>query len=153
MTTVRMPSVSRLRQGRNKRPSLEKEKQEVQEKLSKASAQDSEAKEKLIEVQSRIAEHTAEIEGRKQEIMDILGNRASTKAKIQHYDTTREQIASRRAALSRSILEVSAEQERQSAALEKYEEELSSVQKTIAGYNQKITENEPYDRKTPERAE
>ena len=122
--------------------SLEKEKQEVQEKLSKASAQDSEAKEKLIEVQSRIAEHTAEIEGRKQEIMDILGNRASTKAKIQHYDTTREQIASRRAALSRSILEVSAEQERQSAALEKYEEELSSVQKTIAGYNQKITENE-----------
>ena len=122
--------------------SLEKEKQEVQEKLSKASAQDSQAKEKLIEVQSRIAEHTAEIEGRKQEIMDILGNRASTKAKIQHYDTTREQIASRRAALSRSILEVSAEQERQSAALEKYEEELSSVQKTIAGYNQKITENE-----------
>ena len=92
--------------------SLEQEKQEVQEKLDQASAQDSEAKQKLIEVQSRIAEHTAEIEGRKQEIMDILGNRASTKAKIQHYDTTREQIAARRAALSRSILEVSSEQER-----------------------------------------
>ncbi len=51
---------------------------------------------RLIEVQTRIAEHTAQIEGKKQEIMDILGNRASTKAKIQHYDTTREQIASER---------------------------------------------------------
>ena len=122
--------------------SLEQEKQEVQEKLDQASAQDSEAKEKLIEIQSRIAEHTAEIEGRKQEIMDILGNRASTKAKIQHYDTTREQIAARRAALSRSILEVSSEQERQAGLLRQYEEELSSVQETIAGYNQKISETE-----------
>ena len=122
--------------------SLEQEKQEVQEKLDQASAQDSEAKQKLIEVQSRIAEHTAEIEGRKQEIMDILGNRASTKAKIQHYDTTREQIAARRAALSRSILEVSSEQERQAGLLRQYEEELSSVQETIAGYNQRISETE-----------
>ncbi len=122
--------------------SLEQEKQEVQEKLDQASAQDSEAKQKLIEVQSRIAEHTAEIEGRKQEIMDILGNRASTKAKIQHYDTTREQIAARRAALSRSILEVSSEQERQAGLLRQYEEELSSVRETIAGYNQRISETE-----------
>ncbi|HIZ12887.1 MAG TPA: chromosome segregation protein SMC, partial [Candidatus Mediterraneibacter stercorigallinarum] len=122
--------------------SLEKEKQEVQEKLSEASAQDTEAKGRLIEVQSQIAEHTAEIEGRKQEIMDILGNRASTKAKIQHYDTTKEQIATQKSVLARNILEVSAEEERQAARLKEYEEELGKVQETIAGYNAEISENE-----------
>ena len=122
--------------------SLEKEKQEVQEKLSEASAQDTEAKGRLIEVQSQIAEHTAEIEGRKQEIMDILGNRASTKAKIQHYDTTKEQIATQKSVLARNILEVSSEEERQAARLKEYEEELGKVQETIAGYNTEISENE-----------
>lgn len=122
--------------------SFEKEKREVQEKLREASARDKEARERLIDVQTRIAEHTAQIEEKKQEIMDILGSRASTKAKIQHYDTTKEQIATRKAALARSILEVSAEAERQEQRLREYEEELSRVQDIIAGYNAKITQNE-----------
>lgn len=121
---------------------LLKEKQEVQERLNEAAAQDAEAKERLIEVQTQIAEHTAEAEGRKQEIMDILGNRASTKAKIQHYDTTKEQIAARRAVLARNILEVSAEGKRQSKLLEEYGADLSSVRETIRGYNAEIEKNE-----------
>ena len=37
--------------------------------------------------------------------MDLLGNRASTKAKIQHFDTTKEQIQTRKAVVARNILE------------------------------------------------
>ena len=138
LNTVRVEIETRQEQ----KSSLEKEKQDAQEKLQEASERDREAREQLIEVQSRIAEHTAEIEGRKQEIMDILGNRASTKAKIQHYDTTKEQIAVRKSELARNILEVSAEAERQAELLKQYEEELHQVQETIAQYNAKIADNE-----------
>ncbi len=122
--------------------SLDQEKTEVQTKLQKAQTQDREAKSGLIEVQSRIAEHTAQIEEKKQEIMDILGNRASTKAKIQHYDTTKDQIAVRKAELARNMLEISEEAERLSERLNQYEEELEKVQETIRGYNEQIAENE-----------
>ena len=138
LNTVRVEIETREEQ----KASLEKEKQDAQEKVQESAERDREAREQLIEVQSRIAEHTAEIEGRKQEIMDILGNRASTKAKIQHYDTTKEQIAVRKSELARNILEVSAEAERQAELLKQYEEELHQVQETIAQYNAKIADNE-----------
>ncbi len=122
--------------------SLAAEKSEVQAKLNSALAQDSEAKEDLIDIQSRIAEHTNRIEEKKQEIMNLLGNRASTQAKIQHYDTTKDQISVRKAELARSILEVSEEGERLAERLREYEEELGKVQETIRGYNARIKENE-----------
>lgn len=115
---------------------------EVQRKLGEVSGQDEEAAKQLISVQTRIAEHTAQIEKGKQEIMDLLGNRASTKAKIQHYDTTREQIASRKAVLARTILEISSEAEEQNESLKKYEEELAGVRGRIAEYNSRIAADE-----------
>ena len=121
---------------------LAAEKTEVQDQLNSAIAQDSEAREGLIEIQSHIAEHTARIERKKQEIMDLLGNRASTQAKIQHYDTTKDQITARKAELARNILEVSEEGERLAERLREYEEELEKVQETIRRYNARITENE-----------
>ena len=127
---------------KEQRESLEKERGEIKEKLSHASASDEEAKRLLIETQSQIAEHSARIEEGKQEIMDLLGNRASTKAKIQHYDTTRGQIASRKAVLARNILEVSAEAEKHNALLSEYEEELRKVREEIRVYNEKVSENE-----------
>ena len=74
--------------------------------------------------------------------MDLLGNRASTKAKIQHYDTTREQIASRKAVLARNILEISSEAEEQNDSLRKYEAELKDVRSRIAECNRRIAEDE-----------
>ena len=74
--------------------------------------------------------------------MDLLGNRASTQAKIQHYDTTRDQISVRKAELARSMLEISEEGERLETRLKEYEEELEKVQTTIRGYNDQISENE-----------
>ena len=118
----------------------------MQDQLNSAIAQDSEAREGLIEIQSHIAEHTARIERKKQEIMDLLGNRASTQAKIQHYDTTKDQITARKAELARNILEVSEDGERLAERLREYEEELEKVQETIRRYNARITENEQIGR-------
>ncbi len=122
--------------------SLKKEQEDVDGRLREVTGQDEEAKRLLIGVQSQIAEYTAQIESTKQEIMDILGNRASTKAKIQHYDTTREQIASRKAVLSKNISDVSEEAEKQNESLKKYEEELGAVQREIAAFNAQVQENE-----------
>ena len=124
------------------RKAFEEERDEVQRKLAEVSGQDKEAAEQLIIVQTRIAENTAAIESGKQEIMELLGNRASTKAKIQHYDTTREQIASRKAVLARNILEISSEAEEQNDSLRKYEAELKSVRSRIAECSRRIAEDE-----------
>ena len=124
------------------RKAFEEERDEVQRKLEEVSGRDKEAAEQLISVQTRIAEYAAGIESGKQEIMDLLGNRASTKAKIQHYDTTREQIASRKAVLARNILEISSEAEEQNDSLRKYEAELKDVRSRIAECNRRIAEDE-----------
>ena len=69
-------------------------------------------------MQSQIAEETMEIEQSKEEIMRLLNNRASTQAKIQHFDTTQQQITTRRAQIHREILEVSSEAEQYGRELE-----------------------------------
>ena len=99
---------SEINMRKEQKASFEEEKKNLSEKLREASQADTVVKKRLIDVQTQIAEHTEEIEQRKQEIMDLLGNRASTKAKIQHFDTTRDQISTRKSVLARNILEVSA---------------------------------------------
>ena len=124
------------------RTALQREQEEVAEKLKDVSQQDEEAKERLIQIQTEIAGHTSAIEEMKQEIMNILGSRASTKAKIQHYDTTREQIAARKAVLARNILEISSEAEKQNDSLNQYEEELTAIRQEIEKFNRQTAENE-----------
>ena len=126
----------------SQREAFEAEKNEIQDQLKAASKRDAEAQEALISVQTRIAEHTARIGEKKQEIMDLLGSRASTKAKIQHYDTTKDQIRSRREELAGNIREVSEEAQRLLQRLEEYEGELDRVRGTIREYNEQIAENE-----------
>ena len=122
--------------------SLGKEKEALKEKLSEASGKAGEAKAELVDLQTKIAEYTAETEEHKQEIIELLGSRASTKAKIQHYDTTRAQIAARKAAITRNIIEISSEAERQKEDLAKMEAELERIRSVIREYNGRIRENE-----------
>ena len=124
------------------RRSFDRDKEEIRDRLKEASEKDTEAREALIDVQTRIAEHTALIGEKKQEIMDLLGSRASTKAKIQHYDTTRGQIASRQEELAENIREVDNEAGRLMLRLDEYEAELKKVRDTIDQYNTQITDNE-----------
>lgn len=48
---------------------------------------------------------TVEIEKNQNDIRELLNNRASTKAKLQHYETTLEQIKVRRALLYKRLVE------------------------------------------------
>ena len=120
---------------------LEEEKKRISEQLESASGQDTEAQQSLIEIQSKIAEHSTEIEQKKREIMDLLGNRASTKAKIQHFDTTKEQIQTRKAVVARNILEISTVAEGQNNRLKKYEEELGQIRERIQNYKDKTLDS------------
>ena len=133
---------SEINMRKEQKASFEEEKKNLSEKLREASQADTVVKKRLIDVQTQIAEHTEEIEQRKQEIMDLLGNRASTKAKIQHFDTTRDQISTRKSVLARNILEVSAKAKEQEEQLHEHEERLSEIQDKIRLYNMQITENE-----------
>lgn len=121
---------------------LTRERTQVKAKLEEATKSDTKAKEALIDVQTRIAGQTAQIEQSKAEIMELLNNRASTKAKIQHYDTTQEQLSTRKSEIGRRIIEVSSEAEKQNTVIISYEQELKLISEEIAGYTKQVSENE-----------
>ena len=70
--------------------------------------------------------------------MELLNSRASTKAKIQKYDTMLEQIHVRKAGMDRQIQESEMEIQEQSKKLEGYQNELKSAHIWKAGKNTEI---------------
>ena len=113
---------------------LQKEKDDIAGRLEKEEELQRQARATLIELQSRIAEMTAQIDENQSEIRELLGNRASTKAKIQHYDTMMEQMKVRGAELSKRLLEVQSDGDRQKELHAGYETELKEVSGKIAGF-------------------
>ena len=70
---------------------------------------------------------TVEIEKNQNDIRELLNNRASTKAKLQHYETTLEQIKVRRALLYKRLVEAESDVQRQQELAAQYTEELKAV--------------------------
>ncbi|MEF2805753.1 MAG: chromosome segregation protein SMC [Massilistercora timonensis] len=137
----------------------QKEQEEIKGELEKKQALENQAREELITVQTRIATLAASIDKNKSDIMELLNNRASTKAKIQKYDTMLEQIQVRREQLSRRAAEAeeeAASQEKQqngyleelerisgeirtlAAESREYEEKIEAIQKDLAGRTEKF---------------
>ena len=106
---------------------LEEEKAEIDRHLATASERQKQAGEELTALQSRIAEMTVEIEKNQNDIRELLNNRASTKAKLQHYETTLEQIKVRRALLYKRLVEAESDVQRQQELATQYTEELKAV--------------------------
>ncbi len=106
---------------------FEKEQTDIHGQLGEHRQFENKAREELIAVQTRIATFTADIEKNKTDIMELLNNRASTKAKIQKYDTMLEQIQVRRAQLEQRMAEAKEEADGQEALLSGYEEELEAI--------------------------
>ena len=105
---------------------LEEEKAEIDRHLAAASERQKQAGEELTALQSRIAEMTVEIEKNQNDIRELLNNRASTKAKLQHYETTLEQIEVR-ALLYKRLVEAESDVQRQQELAAQYTEELKAV--------------------------
>ena len=121
---------------------LESERHKIRQELQQESVQNNDAQQKLTDIQTKIARATDEIEQHKQEIMELLNNRASTKAQIQHFTTTKSQITTRRASLNKVILEIASQGAQKNAVLSDYAEQRKKVQAEIAGYNHAMQEQE-----------
>ena len=109
-----------------------KDSEAIHGQLERISNQDTDAKEQLIQVQSQS----------KEEIMRLLNNRASTQAKIQHFDTTQQQITTRRAQIHREILEVSSEAEQYGRELEQQRRGFEEITAEIQAFQDLISVNE-----------
>jgi len=114
--------------------SLEEEKKSIKDQLDDKAQADEEAKKSLFHVQARIAELSSDIETKKNDIIELLNNRASTKAKIQRYDTMLEQINVRKAQMNQKLIEVESEADEQKHLYESYEEELKDISDEIVRY-------------------
>ncbi|MGN0332882.1 MAG: chromosome segregation protein SMC [Lachnospiraceae bacterium] len=116
---------------RQKLSELEKEQREIHSSLEDRKRIENAAYEELIEVQTRIATLTDRIEKNKSDIMELLSSRASTKAKIQKYDTMLEQIDVRKSQLNQRMLESKSEADKQKELLAEYEVHLKEISEQI----------------------
>ena len=111
-----------------------KEKEALQEQLLAAKKEKIRSEQCLKELQDQITELLTAVEKKKNDTMQLLENRASTKAKLQHYDTMLEQTKVQRAQMNQRLIEMKSNSGEQEAQLNRYEEEVRTVQKEIAAY-------------------
>lgn len=108
------------------------EQESTQEQLNAAEIQEAQAKENLLRVQTKIVTIASGIEQGKNDIIELLNNRASTKAKIQRYDTMLEQIQVRKSEIDKKLIEIKSNTYDQEHMFRSYEEELKAITETIA---------------------
>ena len=82
-------------------------------------------------IEASISHLNREIEGDKSEIIRILNQRASTKGKIQRYDTMMEQNQIRRAEVSQRLLRLRSEENEQEDSLKELQEKYETVSEKI----------------------
>jgi chromosome segregation protein len=121
---------------------LEKELEAITENLSVNNKQESLLKEELVQIQTGIAQSTEIINNNKNEIYDILKNRATTKASLQHYDTTNQQLESKRVELSDKINQIKAESKENKKVIGSLEKDLADLNQEIEGYAKEVSVNE-----------
>lgn len=119
----------------------------IKQQLDEQRNLENQAKAELIEVQTRIATITAFVDKNNSDIMELLNIRASTKAKIQRFDTMLEQIQVRKAGMSQQIVEAENEISEQSKKLEGFQRELKEVSEQIIAFTQS---NDAYESKIRE---
>lgn len=91
----------------------------------------SKMQERQEKIQMQLMQMERELEDKKAALMEMLGGRASTKAKIQHFDTLMEQIRVRKSEIHKRLIEQQQEIEVQNQFLAKHEEELKGTSAKI----------------------
>ncbi|MCF2681724.1 chromosome segregation protein SMC [Faecalicatena contorta] len=129
---------------------LQGEQRTIRRKMEEHLQKENLAREALIDVQTRIAGVTDSVDQKKNDIMEILNNRASTKAKIQKYDTMLEQIQVRRAQISRQIIETESDADKENAELTRYRQELKEISCRIIALAEQNTQYEEKIKKLQE---
>ena len=116
-----------------------KEKQKLDSQLSNLEGVLAEAEESLESVQQRILDLNHSIEYCKNEIISLLNERASTKGKIQRYQTMLEQVQIRKAEVSSQILSVKTEDAENETGFVSAKKAFDEVNKVIRAYNEQKT--------------
>ena len=115
-----------------------KESKQLETELNEQKRLSDEAQEVLIGFQMNIAKTSENIEMWKNDIMEILNNRASTKAKIQHFDTMLQQMQVRRSEMSKKLIEAGSDASIQDEEIQAKSKELEDVSKEIIGYTDEM---------------
>lgn len=118
------------------------EKESIEQRLQDEYKKHEEARAKLIDVQSKIANLTVDIEKKQNEIVQLLNNRASTKAKIQHFNTMMEHISTQKEQLHVRLSDVKREEKIHQEAYLKYENELKEISLIISDAVEKMNKHE-----------
>ena len=99
----------------------------------------SEAEESLESVQQRIFDLNHSIEHCKNEIIQLLNEKASTKGKIQRYDTMLEQVQIRKSEIGSKILGMKTEEDENETGLLEAKKVFEEVNELIREYNTQKT--------------
>ena len=113
---------------------LENSRQEftdLKEERKKAQEEEEDTSVENDAIEASISHLNREIEGDKNEIIRILNQRASTKGKIQRYDTMMEQNQIRRAEVSQKLLRLRSEENEQEDSLKELQEKYETVSERI----------------------
>ena len=113
---------------------LESSRQEftdLKEERKKAQEEEEDTSVENDVIEASISHLNREIEGDKNEIIRILNQRASTKGKIQRYDTMMEQNQIRRAEVSQRLLRLRSEENEQEDSLKELQEKYETVSDRI----------------------
>ena len=116
-----------------------KEKYKLDMQLSDLKGVLADAEESLESVQQRIFDLNHSIEYCKNEIIQLLNERASTKGKIQRYDTMLEQVQIRKAEVSSKVLALKTEENENEAGLLKARHAFEDVNAVIREFNTQKT--------------
>ena len=107
----------------------------IGEQLEEIRKQEQSKKDALSEIQIKIADWEAQMERGKNEIIKLLNDRASTRARLQRYDTMLEQIQVRRSQMNQKVLQIKSDECEQDEKKAEYEKQLSTAQEAVAALN------------------
>lgn len=116
------------------------QKQEIDSQVAEIEARKQAASDELEKIQKEIARCTQGIEEGKNEIIEILNNKASTKAKLQKFDTMAEQVNIRKAQLNQRLLKRKSEEADLQSVLSEYQDKLAEVSREIEALKAKEKE-------------
>lgn len=118
------------------------QKEDINRQLDEMDDLQTNAADVMLEIQTKIAALNSQIDENKNEIFELLNERASTKGKMQRYDTMLEQITLQKAELSQKLLKVKSEESEQEELLNVYNNELEQISNVIIKLNNENKENE-----------
>ncbi len=113
------------------------EKASIDEQVARLEKARDEARERLEEVQSQMEQLNTGIENAKNAIMQALGDRATTKSRMERFDTMLEQTQIRKAELTSRLVRVKSDEAEADQLVAELEKEFDDTNQKVAELNEK----------------